>query len=159
MKPARPPKLRGLTQAGFTLLELVMVAGLVASLVAIALPAYSRYRERTRSAQAGTDIAGIAVRLYHYAEDARTFPDTLAEAGITNAVDPWGRPYQYLKIAGETGKGGVRKDKKLNPINSDFDLYSVGPDGVSQTQLDNKDSLDDIVRASNGGYIGTAADF
>ena len=73
--------------------------------------------------------------------------------------DPWGHPYQYLKIEGSKGKGDVRKDHTLNPINSDFDLYSMGRDGVSRTQISNKDSLDDIIRANDGGFVGLASDF
>jgi general secretion pathway protein G len=53
----------------------------------------------------------------------------------------------------------VRKDHKLNPINSDFDLYSMGRNGTSQTQISQKDSLDDIIRANNGGFVGLASDF
>jgi general secretion pathway protein G len=73
-------------------------------------------------------------------------------------TDPWGQPYQYYNIAAN-GKGGARKDKALNPLNSDFDLYSVGPDGLTKSQVSNKDSLDDVIRANNGGFIGNASDF
>lgn len=64
-----------------------------------------------------------------------------------------------MDVSGPGGKGKARKDHKLNPINSDFDLYSLGPDGVSKTQLTQKDSLDDIVRARDGGYVGLASEF
>ena len=53
----------------------------------------------------------------------------------------------------------MRKDHKLNPINSDFDLYSMGRDKVSKTQVSNEDSLDDIIRANEGGFIGVAREF
>ncbi len=43
----------------------------------------------------------------------------------------------YLNLFNKQGKGGNRKDKKLNPLNSDFDLYSMGKDGVSKTQITN----------------------
>lgn len=57
------------------------------------------------------------------------------------------------------GKGKARKDRKLNPLNSDFDLYSLGKDGASKTQLTNKVSLDDTVRANDGAFVGLAADY
>jgi general secretion pathway protein G len=47
----------------------------------------------------------------------------------------------------------------MNPLNTDFDLYSSGPDGRTQTQLTANFARDDIVRAGNGSYIGTAQDF
>ena len=50
----------------------------------------------------------------------------------------------------------MRKDKYLVPINSDFDLYSMGKDGQSAAALTAKISKDDIVRANDGQYIGLA---
>ena len=46
----------------------------------------------------------------------------------------------------------------MNPLNTDFDLYSMGPDGQTQKQLTAAKARDDIVRAGNGGFIGKAED-
>jgi general secretion pathway protein G len=35
----------------------------------------------------------------------------------------------------------------------------VGADGQTQPQINNKVSLDDVIRALNGAYIGLASDF
>ncbi len=86
-------------------------------------------------------------------------PASLADVGNGSKLfDPWGHAYPYVDQPGVGGKGKARKDHKLNPINSDFDL-SVGKDGVSKTQLTQKDSLDDIVRARDGAFVGLASDF
>ncbi len=77
---------------------------------------------------------------------------------LAGEKDPWGRAYIYYNIDAN-GKGGARKDHALNPINTDFDLYSMGADGLSKSQVSQKDSLDDLIRANNGGYIGFASDF
>ena len=70
------------------------------------------------------------------------------------------RPNQYLNIAAAgPGNGAVRKDGKLNPLNSDFDLYSVGADGESMGPLSAVKSRDDIVRANNGAFIGLGEDY
>ncbi len=45
------------------------------------------------------------------------------------------------------------------PINSDFDLYSMGKDGRSVGPLTARHSRDDIVRASNGRFVGLAEDY
>jgi len=45
------------------------------------------------------------------------------------------------------------------PINTDFDLYSMGPDGRSAPPLTAKHSRDDIVRANDGAFIGLASDY
>ena len=76
-------------------------------------------------------------------------------------TDPWDTAYQFLNIENSTtkGKGGLRKDKFLNPLNSDYDLYSSGKDKDSKGPLTAKASHDDIVRARNGGFVGLATDF
>lgn len=57
------------------------------------------------------------------------------------------------------GVGGARKDRFLVPINSDFDIYSMGRDGQTIAPLTAKKSHDDIIRASDGGFYGLAAYF
>ena len=72
--------------------------------------------------------------------------------------DPWGNRYVYLRITG-SNRGSLRKDRFLVPINSDFDLYSMGIDGESKAPLNTKVSQDDVVRALDGGFIGLAEEF
>ncbi|CAB5144703.1 hypothetical protein D3OALGB2SA_4436, partial [Olavius algarvensis associated proteobacterium Delta 3] len=49
-----------------------------------------------------------------------------------------------------------RKDGSENPINLDYDLYSMGPDGDSKPNLSSKAGSDDIIRGSSGDYFGPA---
>jgi general secretion pathway protein G len=56
-------------------------------------------------------------------------------------------------------QGQARKDRRLVPINADFDLYSVGKDGKSASPLTAQSSQDDIIRANNGGFIGLASTY
>ena len=75
-------------------------------------------------------------------------------------TDPWDNPYTYMNIASAVaGFDDIRKDKNLNPLNSDFDLYSVGRDGESAVPLSAEKSHDDIVRINNGAFIGLAKDY
>ena len=60
---------------------------------------------------------------------------------------------------GGSGSGKPRKDHFLHPINSDFDLYSMGADGESNAPLTAKQSRDDIIRANDGAYYGLASNF
>lgn len=147
-----------LAQNGFTMIELLTSLTLVGVLVAIALPVYDGYRERMRNAEAVRDIAAMSALVQRFSLDKRAFPDTLAEIGMAGRLDPWGRPYVYYNVDAN-GKGGARKDRKLNPLNTDFDLYSLGKDGKSKPQISLKDSVDDIIRASNGRFVGQAADY
>jgi len=57
-----------------------------------------------------------------------------------------------------TDYDGFLKVRKLNPLNTDFDLYSMGSDGDSKGPLSAKASRDDIVRANNGDFIGRSED-
>ncbi|MCB9870239.1 MAG: prepilin-type N-terminal cleavage/methylation domain-containing protein [Planctomycetes bacterium] len=52
-----------------------------------------------------------------------------------------------------------RKDKFLFPINSDYDLFSLGPNGTTRPELTDKASLDDVIRANNGAFYGQAKDY
>ena len=144
---------------GLTLPEVLIALAILGVLMVIALPIHADYKERIRIAQAIIDIKEIDVKLQHYRLDNPAFPDDLAAVGMAGKLDPWGRPYQYLNLGSIKGKGGARKDKNLVPINSDFDLYSLGKDGVSSPPLNAKGSRDDIVRASDGRFVGLAADF
>lgn len=145
--------------AGFTLLETLIVAMLIGTLSAIALPIYFEALNAARAVRARADIKNISTTIDVLHLTTGQYPDSLADVGFAELRDPWGCPYEYLKIEGLKNKGQVRKDRKLNPINSDYDLYSVGRDGKSASPLTAKASLDDIVRGNNGAFIGLAADY
>jgi general secretion pathway protein G len=145
-------------QHGFTLVEAMFVVGLVAVLLSIAVPTYQSYRDRLRTNTATREIIEMFGVVQHFELDQRAYPNSLADVGLNGKLDPWGRPYVYYNVEAN-GRGGARKDRRLNPLNTDFDLYSLGPDGKTKPQVTQKDSVDDIIRASNGRYIGVAADF
>ncbi len=149
---------RGL--GGFTLLELVFAVAVVAVLAILAVGQFSKYIDSSKSAAAQADIALMEMQLLRYRNNNdNALPDTLAQIGQGEFLDPWQRPYHYTKLEGVKGNGSARKDKKLNPLNSDYDLFSAGKNGVFKTQVSQKDSLDDVIRARDGAYIGLAADF
>ena len=146
---------------GFGLLELVIAMVVAGPLMTIALPAYNGYSERARVAQAIGDVGSLSLEIerFRLQNEDRT-PLSLDELTIDVPLDPWGRPYDFLNIpAAGPGKGGLRKDGKLNPLNTDFDLYSRGKDGDSKGPLSAKASRDDVVRANNGAFIGLGEDY
>lgn len=150
------------TIGGFTLLELMLAVAIIALLAGMAVPAYDRYVQRANAAAAIRDIATFDMRIERFVSNEFRPPDTLAELGGDQPLDPWGRPYRYLRIAGndEPGlRGRLRKDRNLVPINSDYDLYSTGPDGDTRPPLTAAPSRDDIVRAADGSFLGSAEDF
>jgi general secretion pathway protein G len=143
---------------GYTLLELMLTVALVGFLAGVGVPAYLEVVERARVNRAISDIGELSLQLYRWETNIGAFPPSLAAAGLAGRLDPWGRPYFYLELSA-ANPGDVRKDKNLVPINTDFDLYSAGKDGETVKPLTAKKSRDDVVRASNGAFIGLAEDY
>jgi general secretion pathway protein G len=149
------PERRG-KAPGFTLIELVIVIGIVAILGTLGTTAYVGQIKKARINVAIADISAISLDIDAYSADSGGPPGSLAEVRHDMKRDPWGNPYRYFKIKGATGLGDMRKDRFIVPLNSDYDLYSVGPDGKSKPPLTAKVSKDDIIRANDGGYVGPA---
>lgn len=150
------------TQLAFTLIELIVAVAIIGVLAAIAIPAYQNYLDKAKTVRAISDIENIGRRLHDYHIDNNNYPASLAEIGADNILDPWGNPYQYLNLSDPNirgARGRARKDHNLVPINSDFDLYSMGKDGASVSPLTAQASRDDIVRANNGRFIDSASKY
>jgi general secretion pathway protein G len=145
---------------GLTLIELIIAIALLSILAAVSIPSYTAY---IQSAENDTVIKQIRVMELiinaHAFANKGIYPLNLAEVGLDGERDIWGNPYGYLNIAATNGNGPKRKDRNLVPINSDYDLYSNGPDGRSVSPLTAQPSRDDIVRANNGRFIGVAEDY
>jgi general secretion pathway protein G len=144
---------------GFTLIETIIVLVIIGILAAIGIPAYIGHKEQARIGVAISDLEEISLRIDSYIGDNGIGPLSLAEVNRENYLDPWGHPYQYLNIKTAKGKGEMRKDRFLVPINTYFDLYSMGPDGKSVPPLTATVSRDDIIRANDGTYFGPAYTF
>src|ERR1700729_1843631 len=118
---------RDRSDAGYTLLELLVVMGILAVLTAMATPQLMGYfsKAKTQSVQLQIENIGTALELY-YMENG-SYPSAsvglkaLVEATpeaprwngpylkkAKNLLDPWGRPYQY------------------NVSNDGYDVYSLG---------------------------------
>lgn len=146
---------------GMGLLDLMLAVIIASLLIAVAVPAYDNFVDRAKVARAIEDIGTISVEIDRFfLRHKQQLPDSLNDLAMEIPLDPWGAPYQYLNIvAAGPGKGDFRKYGKLDPLNSDFDLYSMGNDGDSESPLSAKASRDDIVRANNGAFIGLGEDY
>jgi general secretion pathway protein G len=101
-------------EAGFTLLELLVVLGILALIAAIGYPQVLRYMGAARTETAKAQLSALATSLELYALDNGGFPSQ--QAGLNalvqappgakrwrgpylkkaeGLVDPWGAPYQY----------------------------------------------------------------
>ncbi|MBF8259594.1 MAG: prepilin-type cleavage/methylation protein [Actinobacteria bacterium] len=147
------------------MIEIVIAVLIVGILSAIAIPSYQKYLQTNKETTAISEINAIARRLNEYRMEF-PLPTDLSTVNFGNVlplIDPWGNPYRYFPIFGHLGDhsymNGARKDHNLHPINSDFDLYSMGPDGMSQISLQSAQSRDDIVRANDGAFVGKASTY
>jgi len=148
-------------RVAFTLIELIIVLAIIATLMGIGMPLYQNQLERARIMVAISDVRTMQERIKDYLFEERRLPDTLTEVPGAKRIDPWGNPYEYLNIegGGPGAKGKARLDKFNVPINTDYDLFSKGRDGDSKKPLMNKVSWDDILRANNGTFVGVASEF
>jgi general secretion pathway protein G len=142
----------------FTLIEVMIAVAILGISAAIAIPIYTEYKVKLNNAIAVKDIVNIQVAVESYYQAKDVFPNSLTDVNMDLLLDPWGAPYVYLNLDGAP-IGVMRKDQALVPINSDYDLYSMGPDGASTAPLTAANSRDDIVRGNNGSFIGVAADY
>lgn len=117
--------------AGYTLLELLVVMGVIAILTAFATPQLMGYFGKAKAQSAQMQIENINTALEMYYMENGAYPSTsaglraLVEApsdaprwngpylkNAKNLLDPWGRPYQYAA-----------------PDQGEYSVYSLGPSG------------------------------
>lgn len=146
-------------ERGYTLIDLMIVVVVAALLAVIAVPSYQSYVDRAQTTSAISDLGRIQLALARFQTNNGQLPATLAAVDMDTMTDPWGNTYRYLNIEAGANPGAVRKDRNLVPINSDYDLYSIGKDGDTRPPLPAAPSLDDIVRANNGSFFGRAEDY
>lgn len=159
-------------QSGLTFIELLVSLVIAAILTAIAIPVFldngpdcdnpdARQGPMMRSkiAQVTGDIGEIHMALSRFELSHGRYPSSLAEVGLSDMRDPWGNPYQYLVVFGLNNVGKVRKDHNLKPVNTGYDIYSMGPDGVTASPFTSTLGKDDIVMANDGDYFGLACQY
>jgi general secretion pathway protein G len=145
---------------GFTLIEVMIVVAIFATFAAIATPNYYGFRYKARIARATSEIQILEIEISAYLIDNDNLPNNLSDIRLGNINDSWGNPYQYLRIDGGSAPPGRRRnDQFLVPVNSDYDLYSMGRNGESIPLFTAMKSQDDIVRANDGAYVGLVSSY
>ena len=147
------------TRRGFTLLEVLIAVALIGVVAAILVPYFLAELHKAKQMQAVGDLRMIEAELEVFQAEHGDLPDDLSGVDLDDKRDPWGYGYRYFPFKGNNWRGSARKDQFLVPLNSTYDLYSVGPDGETRPPLTAQKSWDDIVRANDGHFMGPGAEY
>jgi general secretion pathway protein G len=154
-----PPHVAARSGGGWTLIELLLILALIGVIASILVPLFLQAIERAKVRRAIADMRLLDFEIGQYEDREDRLPESLDELPRGSRLDPWGRSFVYFKFGEPGWRGRARKDRFLVPINTFYDLYSVGPDGESRPPLQNPRSHDDIVRANDGQFYGLGRDF
>jgi general secretion pathway protein G len=138
---------------GFTVLEALVTLLMLGIAAVLVVPTYMGHIEKARVVKAVGEIKEMGESIEVYRRVHRELPPSLADLGYQNPLDPWGNPYRYMRIDNNpTYQERLRGAS--SPLNSRYDLYSMGKDGKSERDIHGEFSRDDIILADDGEFIG-----
>lgn len=137
---------------------MIIVVTFLSGLIVVIIPVYGRALNAARVTRAIGEIRQMEKDIAAYKDANKVLPNNLTAIGWGDSRDPWNNEYVYVNfsIARPTG---ARKDRFLAPLNTTYDLYSKGRDGTSKLPLTAAVSHDDVVRGSDGAFIGLGINY
>jgi general secretion pathway protein G len=142
---ALAPRVRNAAQNGFTVIELMVVLSIIAVLLAVALPAFSKARTNSRLSQARADLAIISSAVLQLAWDTGKWP-----SGEDRSV-PYGNETWDLT----TGAAGLLQTDGRFPSWQGPYIPSVRPDPWGMPYFCDDDYLTDKVNQKSHPAVGS----
>ena len=139
---------------GFTIIEIIVVIGIIAVLTVIAFPAINNIRAKNRDTERVADIGALQIGLALYSSQHSTstggYPKSLSDLVLGGYVpsdavlDPTGTQYTYIPLT-------------RDPANLKCTYYHLGVTlELPSAQIDTADTFDSTLTSSNvtvsGGY-------
>lgn len=123
-------------EAGFTIIEVMIVVVIIAVLGAVALPAYNDYILRSRLAEAYANLGDMAVKLEQYYQDNRTYngvpPPCTAGGTVANLPTAANAKYFTVSCTGLSNTG-FTVQAVGNAANVAGFTFTIDQTGLKQT--------------------------
>lgn len=140
MRPSHPRP----TRRGFTLVEMLVVLGILVVLVSLVAPRIIGSQKKADIKAAKTQIGMIKAALEHYALDTKRYPTT--EQGLQALIErpadldestPWEGPYLSGSLPKDPWGNDYMYEYPGTHTNSDEpEIWSLGPDKEDNTEDD-----------------------
>lgn len=123
----------------FTMIEMVVVIVIIATLAAVATPMYFNHVKNSRISAAKLQINMLEQAIFNFRLDVKKLPDSLEElVRNTSSTKKWKGPYLKGGIIPKDPWGNEYVYKK-NGTHGEFDIVSHGADGVEGGEDENAD--------------------
>lgn len=132
------PRHPGSLRRGFTLVELLIVIGIIVLLISVMIPVVSKVRGTAQNAQAQTFITQIARAVESYELDHKSFPGPLTNTEVYNDDNPLGTTLVIDTTASTGGFATAPFDVKKVTMPENLVLGLLGGLKRDQTAYPNK---------------------
>jgi prepilin-type N-terminal cleavage/methylation domain-containing protein len=129
MKMKSTSKVARMSEAGFTLVELMIVVAIIGILAAIAIPNFQKYQAKARQKEAQLQLSAIYTAELSNKGERATFTACLDQAGFRPEGDR--RFYALGFTAATAGSGTCRFSNGTNGSCSDQNTVGIGINGTN----------------------------
>lgn len=137
------PKLRRSLASGFTLIEVLIAAAIVAILAAIALPSYQKQVLKTKRTAAKTALAEIAIQQEQFRGNRKRYAKTLTELGYAAntlyldsdqnlSASSGGETIYSITLGGYSAGGSANCSSSGSATNSSYTLKAAPQGGQAK---------------------------